>query len=47
MAARDPLYREVAHLVVDTGAQSLRTLVVRLEALLVQRLAPNKEHEAC
>jgi shikimate kinase len=47
MAARDPLYREVAHLVVDTGAQSLRTLVVRLEALLVQRLCPGEEHQAC
>lgn len=47
LAARDPLYREVAHLVVDTGAQSLRTLVVRLEGLLAQRLAPNEEHETC
>jgi hypothetical protein len=33
--------------VVDTGAQSLRTLVVRLEGLLLQRLAPNEEHQAC
>jgi shikimate kinase len=47
MATRDPLYQSVAHLVVDTGAQSLRTLVARLEGLLLQRLAPNEEHQAC
>jgi shikimate kinase len=29
--ARDPLYREAAHLVVDTGNQAIRTLVGRLE----------------
>lgn len=28
--ARDPIYREVAHLIVDTGRQSLRSLVDRL-----------------
>ena len=31
---RDPLYREVAHLVVDTGAQSAATLVGRIVAAL-------------
>jgi len=29
--ARDPLYREVAHLIVDTGSQAIRSLVARLE----------------
>ena len=29
--ARDPLYREAAHLVIDTGNQAIRTLVGRLE----------------
>ncbi len=35
--SRDPLYKEVAHIVVDTGTQSLSTLVNRLEAALVKR----------
>jgi shikimate kinase len=35
-AQRDPLYRAVAHLVVDTGSQSLRSLVVRLKQKLTQ-----------
>jgi shikimate kinase len=34
-AQRDPLYRAVAHVVVDTGSQSLRTLVLRLRQRLV------------
>jgi len=38
-AARDPLYREVAHIVLDTGSQSLTTLVNRLEQALVRRAA--------
>jgi len=38
-AERDPLYRETAHLVVDTGAQSARTLVHRLERELARYLA--------
>ena len=29
--ARDPLYRETAHLIVDTGAQTIRSLVGRIE----------------
>jgi shikimate kinase len=33
---RDPLYRQVADLVVDTGSQSVGTLVQRLEQLLSQ-----------
>ncbi len=32
---RDPLYREVAHLVIETGTPSLHSLVHRLEAQLV------------
>ncbi len=28
---RDPIYREAAHLIIDTGRQSLRSLVERLE----------------
>ena len=31
---RDPLYREVAHVTIDTGSQSLTTLVNRLHQLL-------------
>jgi shikimate kinase len=38
-AERDPLYREVADLVVDTGSQSLSALTHRLEQRLAQ-LAP-------
>ena len=33
---RDPLYREVAHLVVDTGNQSVSALAYRLEQKLAQ-----------
>ena len=35
---RDPLYRETAHLIVDTGNQAIRTLVGRLERELRARL---------
>jgi shikimate kinase len=38
-AVRDPLYREVAHIVVDTGSQSLASLVNRLEQMLLRRAA--------
>ena len=34
-AQRDPLYRETAHLIVETGSQSLKSLVLKLQ----QRLA--------
>ena len=34
LEARDPLYREAAHLVVETGAQSANTLVARVVAAL-------------
>ena len=36
---RDPLYREVAHIVVETGSPSLSSLVNRLEAKLIAHLA--------
>ena len=34
MAERDPLYREAAHVIVDTGSQSASTLVTRVLAAL-------------
>ena len=34
LEARDPLYRDVAHIVVDTGTQSANTLVSRLISAL-------------
>jgi shikimate kinase len=37
MDLRDPLYCEAAHVIADTGIQSLRTLVSRLEATLLAR----------
>jgi shikimate kinase len=35
-AIRDPLYRSVAHLIIDTGHQSVNTLAGRLEQRLVE-----------
>jgi shikimate kinase len=35
-AQRDPLYREIAHVVVETGSQSLKSLVLRLQQTLAQ-----------
>ncbi|MCC7082903.1 MAG: shikimate kinase [Burkholderiales bacterium] len=40
---RDPLYRETAHLIIDTGNQAIRTLVGRLERELRARAAPEPE----
>lgn len=34
MQVRDPLYREAAHIVVDTGSQAAASLVARVEAAL-------------
>jgi shikimate kinase len=42
-AQRDPLYREVAHLVVETGSQSLKSLVLRLQQALARGCAPAPE----
>lgn len=35
--SRDPLYRECAHLIVDTGNQAIRSLVSRIERELRER----------
>jgi shikimate kinase len=42
---RDPLYREVAHIVLDTGTQSLKSLIGRLEASLARRAADAEQRE--
>ncbi len=34
--ARDPLYRETAHVTIDTGSQSLTSLVARLHQMLAE-----------
>jgi shikimate kinase len=47
LAAREPLYEEVAHVTVDTGSQSLKTLVSRLEGLLARRAAACAPGAAC
>lgn len=39
-ALRDPLYREVAHVIMDTGTQSLKSLVNKLEQRLLSTAAP-------
>jgi shikimate kinase len=36
---RDPLYRETAHVTIDTGSQSLTSLVARLHQILVEARA--------
>ena len=36
-AVRDPLYRSIADIIVDTGSQSLGSLADRLELLLIER----------
>ena len=41
---RDPLYREVAHLIVDTGNQSLTSLVNRLCQLLLEARSGQQSH---
>ncbi|MEQ1879659.1 MAG: shikimate kinase AroK [Burkholderiales bacterium] len=35
---RDPLYREVAHLTIDTGSQSLAVLLMRLQKALTSEI---------
>ena len=42
LEARDPLYREVAHVVVDTGTQSAGTLVSRVAAALQRHEEANR-----
>ena len=41
---RDPLYREVAHIVIDSGDQSVHSLVHRLEARLQRQ---SEQDQAC
>jgi shikimate kinase len=45
-AQRDPLYRDVARIVIDSGSQSLKALVARLQQRLEQAGAdhPSQEH---
>jgi len=45
LAERDPLYREVADIIVDTGNQSVGNLAHRLEQQLLQHLAGAGRHE--
>jgi len=40
-AQRDPLYREVATLTMETGTQSLKSLVAKLEQRLERLLEPS------
>ncbi|MCC6535196.1 MAG: shikimate kinase [Burkholderiales bacterium] len=42
---RDPLYRECAHLIVDSGNQAIRSLVSRLERELRAYLAPGSQSD--
>jgi shikimate kinase len=42
-AERDPLYREVADIIVDTGSQSLGSLAHRLEQLLLEHQSNGRE----
>lgn len=43
-AQRDPLYREIADLVIETGSQSVGALAHRLEQLLEQLPQPGARH---
>jgi shikimate kinase len=45
-AERDPLYREVADIVVDTGSQSVGSLAHRLEQQLLEHQSNGGEHES-
>ncbi len=47
MEIRDPLYREVAHVIIDTGSQSLRVLIGRLEAALVRNIHRKEDSTPC
>ncbi len=44
-AERDPLYREVADIVIDTGSQSVGSLAHRLEQQLLEHQSNPGEHE--
>lgn len=47
LAQRDPLYCEAAHVIMDTGSQSLRTLVTRLEGVLARGQAAHQDVPPC
>lgn len=47
LAQRDPLYREVAHIVMDTGVQSMKVLTQRLEAALTRHLSGLEQPASC
>lgn len=47
MEIRDPLYREIAHVIIDTGSQSLRVLIGRLEAALVRNIHRKEDSTPC
>jgi shikimate kinase len=42
-AERDPLYREVAAIIIDTGNQSVRSLALRLEQQLCEYFAATRD----
>jgi shikimate kinase len=46
-ALRDPLYREVAHVIMETGTQSLKSLVNKLEQRLLSMSGVQREPPAC
>lgn len=46
-AVRHPLYLETAHIVLDTGRQSVASLVARLERLLAETGGANGDAESC
>ena len=45
-AERDPLYREIADIIVDTGSQSLGSLAHKLERRIAQLAAPRTDAAA-
>src|SRR5262249_5551492 len=46
-ALRDPLYREVAHIIMETGTQSLKSLVNKLEQRLLSQQHAHREPPTC
>jgi shikimate kinase len=43
---RDPLYRETAHIIMDTGSQSLKALVLKLQQRLAQPQRSDQQPKA-
>jgi shikimate kinase len=43
LTMREPLYAEVAHIIVDTGSQSLKSLVCRIEQMLAEPASVESE----